>query len=88
MSKRTFLQIGKKIFKISVQFLHLDHHPDPATQINADPCDLDPKFWWRWRKCTGRREEKDEGNGGKRGKGKKVMSVDNAKETEEKGTGE
>ncbi len=26
--------------EIKVQFLHLD--PDPVTQINADPCFLDP----------------------------------------------
>jgi hypothetical protein len=35
-----FLQICKKIFKILVQFLHLDPNPDPATRINANP---DPK---------------------------------------------
>ena len=39
MSKRSLLQITKAklifIFKIKVQFLHLD--PDPATRIRADP---------------------------------------------------
>jgi len=38
MSKRTFFQKEYKFFKIKVQFIHLDPDPDPASQINADPC--------------------------------------------------
>jgi len=35
---KLFLQIYKKVFKIKVQFTHLDLDPDLVTQVNADSC--------------------------------------------------
>ncbi len=67
------------LFKIPMQFMHLDPVPDPATQINADPrsetlVEMEEMHWKKGKEEKERRKEGD--------------VSENATETEEKGTGE